>query len=563
MFLTNLQNLIRKYFFPLSFILYFVLNIKILNVQPFSDDFHHVFNYSLLENVKNPFQFLNPFSQYFKSWGLTYFVLWNFLNFFGEDYFSYRLFNLIIHFINFTLLYLLLKQNNNRVIQKFHRIISFLFLFSPLSILTTVWIFQLKTLLSVFFVLFILHIIEKSKQKDAWFAFKIFSCFYLSLLSKITAICFPFFLLYKFKKSSAKIYWVLILPTFLLAFLYGMINIKGMTYIAQEINFLKTPTAEEATLQPIPKIDDNKSIEYLLHKYSDQKAPKYVLKDTTEGAETYFTPYQDLNTIIKKYIISLQNFGKLITSTLGFNIYMPFYENNLQTLTSFWLYINTLLGLAFLFLLIKFFNQYAFLTLIFFIPISGFFYIPYMKYSYSSDHWFYPASAYVLIWLIPLLAKKSKFLLYQLFFLIIGNYLYTLSTYQNTTKKFQDNYIYNQSTMALETFTQLKAQKDEMTDLPWAYHKLLHQYDFNNTTYYNNLLISSFKTKEYTYLKQNFAHFAVKKIKNDTSIGVKFFLNRHQGLYSEEKLFLISIFSELRTPIISQQKLFQAQKILE
>ena len=126
MFLTNLQNLIRKYFFPLSFILYFVLNIKILNVQPFSDDFHHIFNYSLLENVKNPFQFLNPFSQYFKSWGLTYFVLWNFLNFFGEDYFSYRLFNLIIHFINFTLLYLLLKKNNNRVIQKFHRIISFL-----------------------------------------------------------------------------------------------------------------------------------------------------------------------------------------------------------------------------------------------------------------------------------------------------------------------------------------------------------------------------------------------------------------------------------------------------
>jgi hypothetical protein len=377
----------------------------VIDNLPFGDDYVFIFGNTEITYAKNPFLFFFPWSDYFKSWGLSYFILWNLYKLFGVNFVYYRAINLGLHFCNFLILKKLLKSEDHKLINKKSYFISLMFLFSPLSVLTTSWIFQIKTLLAVFFILLILLQIKKKNVKTLKNNFKIYALFILSLLSKVSGILLPIYLFYIFivNKISVKKSILIISPFLLTSLIYGVINIKGITHLVTENEYLKKETSEIVIDNNVSRSEALSIKEKDTTKHKEFNFDIDIYSEMTNGASKYFSPLSNVSNISHKYILSLQNFGRLILSSLGIFDFYPFYETNLKTTTSQLIYLYSFIGLLGLAFLIIKKDSHNLLLICLFIPISGFFYIPYMKFSYSSDHWFYTA-------LIPILLIANKHL---------------------------------------------------------------------------------------------------------------------------------------------------------
>jgi hypothetical protein len=373
--------------------------------------------------------FFFPWSDYFKSWGFSYFVLWNMYKVFGENFIYYRAVNLLLHFCNFLVFRKFIENKEINENKTKPNLISLIFLFSPLSILTTSWIFQIKTLLALLFILLLLLQLKKRRIHSFTDNFKIYLLFLFSLLSKVSGILIPFYLLYFYRKynvvkTKARL---IMIPFFLTSFLYGIINIKGITHLVTENQYIKKDTSEVVINNNVSR---SEALSIKKKNTSEHKEFNFdidIYSQITEGAAKYFNPLSKLSNFSNKYILSLQNFGRFILSAIGTYDYYPFYEDNLKTTTSKLLYLYSFIGLVVIVLLIKLRDTTGLLLACLFLPVSGFFYIPYMKFSYSSDHWFYTA-------LVPLLlilhknVKNKKVVLIG-FCICFSSYLYTQSKY--------------------------------------------------------------------------------------------------------------------------------------
>ncbi len=472
-----LNNIFQRYQYIILFSIYFILNIGILDNQPFSDDYGHLFNHSYLRSVTNPFDFINPYSPYFKSWGLSYIYFWSIFKLFGLNFTYYRLFNLFIHFANFIIFKKLLDKQD--ISKRSVFLLSLGFLFHPLSLLTTSWIFQAKTLLSTFFVLLLFNSLANKKSinnKDVLYCSFLFL---LSLLSKICFILLPiYFLIKSFKSDQRKFYRRLSFCTLLLSGTYGLINIKGITYIVKENQEL------EAQIGTINTEHTIKRSQYIDHEktYTENNGKEIkVLSEIEDSIPKYFTTWQKLDSLGDRYILSIQNIGRFFLSSIGVWNYQPFYENNNQTITSYFFIVFSLIGTLFLCSILIAKSKFLFICTLTLIPVVGIFYVPYMKYSYSSDHWFYPS---LFLFLLALSKIRIRYLFESFLTLVFLQYLLNSYSYSNFNNLLNKNLEKNKNIALIQEVKAFKSKDGAEIPKLLVYDHLLSNYFFNSQEIY-------------------------------------------------------------------------------
>ena len=537
--LNKIKLILDKYIYFISILIYVALNFALMQNNPISDDIHHIFNHRFVFEPSHPFVYFNPLSEYFKSWGFTYFYLWFATKLFGSHYFLYRTVNFILHM---TISYL----TSTLITEKRYRKLVYLFLlFHPLSVLTTSWIFQFKTLSAV---LFLILFLKKYKSIENWqwkHMTLLLFYFYLSITSKIIAILFPFYLLVNLKENlkNNKII-TLISIMFLLSLVYGVLNIKGITYIAKEVQNIQKDISEpiaNPTITPkeLEKIKVN----------DESRNPITIYKEINKGLPNYFQSISGHENIRDKYIISLQNLSRSIYSIIGLNNFYPFYENNIKTLTSKFIFINVVVATILIFISIYFRIQFSILFLLIFIPISGIFYVPYMKYSYLSDHWNYP----LLIPFALILSRINKLRVLKLIIIIcFSNYLFTVTKYYSTNDLFTNNYLSTKNKIALEEVQRI-TNKLPFKNFTMMYDFILSNEDFYNEKYYLKFINYAKSENVIPLTNNHFYRIGANIIRSNDDKKLEDFIQYHQYIFSKKHLNTLGALISAETQSISEQ----------
>ena len=91
--------LIRRHRYLLASLFFIILVVPTLNNLPYGDDNVFVFE-SYLQDVPSIFNFWDPYSNFFRSWPLSFSVFSLLLKGFGKNIFVFRLVNALLHILN-------------------------------------------------------------------------------------------------------------------------------------------------------------------------------------------------------------------------------------------------------------------------------------------------------------------------------------------------------------------------------------------------------------------------------------------------------------------------------
>lgn len=387
---------LHRYFY--TTVAFIILCSASFNNLPYGDDNIYVFDNYLMD-VPSIWDFWKPYNDYFKSWPLVHTVFAALLKTFGFEVLVYRFLNIGIHIANafmFSALFRLWKPGAK---QSEHYLLFTLFLIHPISFITFNWVFQLKTLLCMFFSLACLYCLERTKTKAYPWAGVALISFLLAINSKIACVLLPLYLLPQWKKFKNKGVFVAICATFFAASLYyGLVNLKGINSFFKERALSEKPITEYA--QDVEKVkvvsgeNDAESPQDFLPSNYYFVSFRNQLLDSAASLKNQFSAGEDIK---QKLVLSMFTFGRYVNSSLGLNRYAIVYEPNWVSLSPGVIIPFVFCGFLFLWM---FFDKSRWreltLLLLFFIPVSGLFYVPYMKFSYIADHWFYMSLPFLL-----------------------------------------------------------------------------------------------------------------------------------------------------------------------
>lgn len=225
-----------------SFLMAFGLYWPSIQGTPIWDDLHYWFSDPVMTSVsygdivKN---FAWPFSV--SSQKILYSI-------FGTNYLVYHLINFSLHCLNSLLVYKLGRQIRVR-----YPIIFFmLFLFHPVSVITTSWMIQFKTLLCFFFALTSCLTFIKGNKNWRWMAFS-WILFLFSITSKSASLSLPIiFLIANWKNYGMKKLHLLI-PFFLISS-WGVHKVL-VSPITQEASEKAAQITQIKDATPSPKVE--------------------------------------------------------------------------------------------------------------------------------------------------------------------------------------------------------------------------------------------------------------------------------------------------------------------
>jgi hypothetical protein len=397
----------HKLFFQITCLISFFIYLPFLDAQPFGDDIVYIFkNYSLID-APHPLVYWNITTEYFKSWPFSFSFLWLEFKLFDHHYWAYRLVNILLHWLICFRVFKLLESYEF----KHSRLVFLTLLLHPVAIENIFWIFQVKTLLSTLLAINCIILINNFYQfKHKWNYFQSILLFFFSLAAKSTAILLPFYLIFISRKHSLKFRLITVTPFLLISFFMGAESLKGVLTTKDEIkkieNYQKDYFKQTIRLEEI-----NQTKSSLLNKSQNNVETIYI-KDVEkakylESFVSYFGSIINLEKISNKMIIIANTTLFYLKSMLGLNINRLIYEDlNLRQLQT---YINFIIFVILIIALIFYNKNYLhlLLALLFYLPISGLFYVPYMQFSYVADHWFYPALPFLLTFLF-LLVNELK-----------------------------------------------------------------------------------------------------------------------------------------------------------
>ncbi|MBH46739.1 MAG: hypothetical protein CME71_01060 [Halobacteriovorax sp.] len=390
------------------------------------DDNVFIFKAEAITKSPHPFVFFDYTSSNHRAWPLGYVFFWILYRVFAENFIWYKVLNLLVHFSNFYLLRRFLQ--NLRIKHSFF--MSLLFLFHPLQVESVSWIFQLNTLLATSFVLLCLNCLLENKYRLSLLFFA------LSLLTKSYAVFVPFICIlilqkhFTFKQSVLRS-----IPFFIISLIVGLLTIRGVNSSDKESqirerfhtqNAQKTVKEESivAIPSPTPAIVENE--EAISLSDENEVAPETIeVVESTEPqelaqevvVEQAITPPPEptpvtMTVIKERKVFDWVSFAhtklQLMANSISFYLqtflvgrdHFLFYPlidplalENIYNLLLFFLFIT-----AYLFFLAdkKVIQTNSFLMATLFVcawlPISGIFYVPFMKFAHYSDHWAYLCS---------------------------------------------------------------------------------------------------------------------------------------------------------------------------
>tara|TARA_R110000868_G_scaffold164359_12_gene396907 strand:- start:7234 stop:8790 length:1557 start_codon:yes stop_codon:yes gene_type:complete len=400
------------------------------------DDNVFIFKAKAITETSHPFVFFDYTSSNHRAWPLGYVFFWLLYRVFAENFIWYKLLNLLVHFLNFHLLRKFLFKFKIR--NSFF--ISLLFLFHPLQVESVSWIFQLNTLLATTFVLLSFNLILQNKYKLS------ILFFIFSLLTKSYAVFAPFvFLLLFIPKYPIKRSILKSIPFFAISLIVGLLTIRGVLTSEKEGQLrdkFHTEKAQkiikEETIVVVPSPEPIDEVEVVLTDTptvaTEQEIPLEESSAITEPVptETSPTPKAEKTIVVvrDKKVIDLAALAhsKLQLMANSFVFYLHsffigsdhflFYPmiNESSNQNIYNMFIFFIIATTYVFFLFdpKYNKSKTFIiaTLLFcsWLPISGIFYVPFMKFAHYSDHWAYLSTIPLSILLMSFIdAFISKF----------------------------------------------------------------------------------------------------------------------------------------------------------
>lgn len=446
--MNNINILVRNFkqfnlFFPTVLVGLFLVFSPSLNSNPFGDDFVHIFNNFHVYGLSNPLPYWDITSESYKSWPMTYTVVWFLYSIFGQNFIAFRCFNILIHFFNGVLLRKILNQQQ----LKYSNLFTLIFLFHPIVNESIFWIFQLKTLLSVTFILLSFKSLLNLNKQFVFSKYLVsFSTFLISILFKSTGIFLPFLVLYMFIKAKRNL--LLVIPFFLVSLISGIENIKGIT--VSKSQSIKVEHYEDNYFKDnVIKENLDKDIQVQLKNNNRNTAISFFdeslisLNNYKSYIYNYFKNSFSLKKNFLKLNISINAFSHYFISLTGIPLNYIVYPNldlnsTSSTLTIILFFILLMLTILFYRKIIDFY----FLGIVFlFIPISGYFYVPYMEFSFVADHWFYGSFIFVIFY-IANKTKNSHNLKIKYFLGVFTIFLIIKSTFLNFSLSSTKDHLY-------------------------------------------------------------------------------------------------------------------------
>lgn len=415
--------------------------------MPIWDDFHFIFNSSRFTEAHSFLDFFSlgarPEDQ--RAWPLTYTVLWFMYQVFHENFFYYKLLSIVIHGINGALLFHLLKRSNYWLAL----VVTAIFVLNPIQIETVAWILQLGSLAATTFLLLALMGFEQVYARDFKVDRRFFlsaAAFLISLLFKISAVLFPLFaflfvLLNDRKKLVHKnfLLWLLIVTAF--SSWRGWVTIKGsravpfestISDVYQKSNLSVGNVMTAAVVPSVPvmrPVGAVKSVTSVEPVATEQPATSADLPEISspEPAETSLSDFyaqgaQQGKDLLEKLNLAVGSLVAYLGIFFGLKGNLFFYPKNHFHDNSYILFCYGVVLAVLGFFAWRVRSRATILSALFalllFVPISGLFYVPYMKYSFIADHWFYTASVFLCVTLFHL-AQESKVRVWAMYLLIL------------------------------------------------------------------------------------------------------------------------------------------------
>jgi len=556
MILSMYINLLLRFKYPIIFILFILVNVFTLNNLPWGDDFPFIFD-SNIKDPKSLFVFWNPFSDYFKSWPLAYSVLWIFLKLFGKKFFYFRLLNLTLHILN---AYLVKKVAEQFITSKHKNLVVFIvcasFLFHPISQFTINWIFQIKTLLSMCFGLLSIICINNIKKNNFKYSVLAILSFFFALNGKVAVVLLPIYLLFKkkdFKESTG--FFMVLSIFFLLSGYYGLINIKGINAVWSEKKNIERSVVD---YRQDEKVMDRE--EELYDEAIAQFEHKSLQDELATSLDSLSVQIIDTDKLFEKIALNFFTFGRYINSSLGLNRYSIVYEKNIDSFSPLLFFGFSIISFLYLFFFVRRENfETLMLCFLFFLPIGGLFYVPYMKISFISDHWFYISLPFFLIATFNHLNKKT---LSILFIVIITQSLFMSYHYRSSDSIIRYSISNYQNTFLDEYHARLAMASE---DFHYAFNKI------NNITKDHSLKKDNIVKAK---LILNMKHIKGEKLWSDAKDyisyiytegnleGAKGILNSLEGKSNPVENYLIKSFIQIKENKFSEQMYINTFKLL-
>jgi hypothetical protein len=407
---------------PLYIILGLVIFWPSLNGLPVFDDNSFIFQSSKLFDAPSPWAFWDPSSGFTRSWPLSFSILWGLYQIFGQAFWCFKLVNILLHSINAVLVYNITKKRNPLLAIG----ASLLFLCHPMQVETVSWMFQFKTILSVFFYLlahiqfekFVAANVQNGSGKYTTYILAII-LFYFSLVSKITAILGGILFIgevFRLKPKKKIKHLLLTIPFLLLSLYQGLETFHGIRVDSNEVQiekeFEENASMEQVDAPVVEIVSEPEVIAQNEENASMEQVDVPVVEIVSEPeviAQNEEVPY-DMHLINPMRFTSVDQAYSpskflLMVSNASFYIwkfFVPYGNSLVYEKTNFrGLSNHLLIGfvialLTFIFLrerLSNILGESNWYTLSFYFftifPVLGFYYVPYMKFSLVADHWAY------------------------------------------------------------------------------------------------------------------------------------------------------------------------------
>lgn len=430
--------------FSLFLALLYWLHYSQLNAPLGLDDDTLIFSNDLILQKASPHLYWTRGHPFTRAWPLTHTVYWTLFQFFEFQLWLYRIFCIfLLWLVSISSVYFF--QRNNEI-QPMGFFVGLFVCFHPISYELVTWVTQISTLLSAFFIILWLKNIETFRASKFVTSHLLY---FLAIASKGYAFLFPPYELFYRRKSlpAWRLIAVMLFPitmSLYFMFLTSIGTYKSDIERHHGVAFNK-PTPSKSTnalfsanssKERQSKFEAKKNKELISHTESNRgyttansssTPPNYALHEpkTFFGSESLAF---GVDYILDSLLPTVENEGadfilfwatKINRLGLTFSYYtnrafFPYYskvksiydssEKNLAT-------GNILLGLLFIVLSILAFFQDRLILMIAvltYIPISGMFYITYMKHDLVSDHYVYVSYCLCCILLGRFLQKRIR-----------------------------------------------------------------------------------------------------------------------------------------------------------
>ena len=175
-----------------------------------------------------------------------------------------------------------------------------------------------------------------------------------------------------------------------------------------------------------------------------------------------------------------------------------------------------------------------------------------MKHSYTSDHWFYAASGFLILGLIRKI--QSPLFWNAMTLSIVASFSFNIVKYSNFEGLLSYNFKENQNKVALQTSLYYDKLRGKNSQIMKKSKYVLDQIDFNSQNDYYNMINSAAVIGNKNLSKAYYSRFAIKRIENENELLLDQFLLNSKNFISKRDIILTKALTAANKSYLSDEE---------